>query len=265
MSSSSATTRILIKGGKVVNDDVTLEADVYIENGIIQQVGEGLMIPGGAKVIDASGKLVLPGGIDTSVHLQQSFMNATTVDDYYSGTKAALAGGTTMVIGHVLPEKNESLLEAYEKTRSQADNKACCDYALHMGVTWWGPKVRAEMESLVRDKGINSFQMFMAYKDLFMLRDSELFQALQNCKDIGAVARVHAENGELVAEGAKEALDLGISGPEGIEISRPEEVRAEATHRAITIANRAHCPIYLVNVSSMSAGDVLATAKMQGK
>uniref|UniRef100_A0A673XGX7 Dihydropyrimidinase like 5a n=1 Tax=Salmo trutta TaxID=8032 RepID=A0A673XGX7_SALTR len=225
MSSSSATTRILIKGGKVVNDDVTQEADVYIENGIIMQVGEGLMIPGGAKVIDASGKLVLPGGIDTSVHLQQTFMNATTVDDYYSGTKAALAGGTTMVIGHVLPEKNESLLEAYEKTRSQADSKACCDYALHMGVTWWGPKVRAEMESLVRDKGINSFQMFMAYKDLFMLRDSELFQALQNCKDIGAVARVLAENGELVAEGAKEALDLGISGPEGIEISRPEEVR----------------------------------------
>uniref|UniRef100_A0A673XSK8 Dihydropyrimidinase like 5a n=1 Tax=Salmo trutta TaxID=8032 RepID=A0A673XSK8_SALTR len=250
MSSSSATTRILIKGGKVVNDDVTQEADVYIENGIIMQVGEGLMIPGGAKVIDASGKLVLPGGIDTSVHLQQTFMNATTVDDYYSGTKAALAGGTTMVIGHVLPEKNESLLEAYEKTRSQADSKACCDYALHMGVTWWGPKVRAEMESLVRDKGINSFQMFMAYKDLFMLRDSELFQALQNCKDIGAVARVLAENGELVAEGAKEALDLGISGPEGIEISRPEE---------------AHCPIYLVNVSSMSAGNVLATAKMQGK
>uniref|UniRef100_A0A4W5LPJ8 Dihydropyrimidinase like 5a n=1 Tax=Hucho hucho TaxID=62062 RepID=A0A4W5LPJ8_9TELE len=225
MSSSSATTRILIKGGKVVNDDVTQEADVYIENGIIMQVGEGLMIPGGAKVIDASGKLVLPGGIDTSVHLQQTFMNATTVDDYYSGTKAALAGGTTMVIGHVLPEKNESLLEAYEKTRSQADSKACCDYSLHMGVTWWGPKVRAEMESLVRDKGINSFQMFMAYKDLFMLRDSELFQALQNCKDIGAVARVLAENGELVAEGAKEALDLGISGPEGIEISRPEEVR----------------------------------------
>uniref|UniRef100_A0A8C7KDL2 Dihydropyrimidinase like 5a n=1 Tax=Oncorhynchus kisutch TaxID=8019 RepID=A0A8C7KDL2_ONCKI len=246
MSSSSATTRILIKGGKVVNDDLTQEADVYIENGIIMQVGEGLMIPGGAKVIDASGKLVLPGGIDTSVHLQQTFMNATTVDDYYSGTKAALAGGTTMVIGHVLPEKNESLLEAYEKTRSQADNKACCDYALHMGVTWWGPKVRAEMESLVRDKGINSFQMFMAYKDLFMLRDSELFQALQNCKDIGAVARVLAENGELVAE-------VGQS------------LWFNMYFRVTDFSSIAHCPIYLVNVSSMSAGNVLATAKMQGK
>ncbi|KAG7229229.1 hypothetical protein INR49_013021, partial [Caranx melampygus] len=191
-----------------------------------------------------------PRGIDTSVHLEESFMNATTADDFYSGTKAALAGGTTMVIGHVLPEKNESLLEAYDQCRSSADSKTCCDYALHVGVTWWGPKVRAEMEKLVREQGVNSFQMFMAYKDMFMLRDSELFQALHHCKDIGAIARVHAENGELVAEGAKEALDLGISGPEGIEISRPEE---------------AHCPIYLVSVSSMSAGDVVATAKMQGK
>ncbi|KAL4630581.1 dihydropyrimidinase-related protein 5 [Arapaima gigas] len=265
MAANSATVRILIKGGKVVNDDFTHEADVYIENGIIQQVGRELMIPGGAKVIDATGKLVIPGGIDTSTHLQQSFMNATSVDDFYSGTKAALTGGTTMVVAHVLPEKDMSLLEAYEKCRALADPKACCDYALHMGITWWGPKVRAEMEMLVREKGVNSFQMFMAYKDLFMLRDSELYQVFQTCKDIGAVARVHAENGELVAEGAKEALDLGISGPEGIEISRPEELEAEATHRAITIANRAHCPIYLVNVSSMSAGDVIAAAKMQGK
>lgn len=265
MSSGSPNIRILIKGGKVVNDDCTQEADVYIENGIIQQVGKELMIPGGAKVIDATGKLVLPGGIDTSVHLEETFMNATTADDFYSGTKAALAGGTTMVIAHVLPDKNESLVDAFEKFRNSADSKVCCDYALHVGVTWWGPKVKAEMEKLVRDKGVNSFQMFMAYKESFMLRDSELYQALQHCKDIGAVARVHAENGELVAEGAKEALELGITGPEGIEISRPEELEAEAAHRAITIANRAHCPVYLVNVSSASAGDVIATSKMQGK
>ncbi|KAM9786566.1 dihydropyrimidinase-related protein 5a [Syngnathus typhle] len=265
MTTSATTVRILIKGGKVVNDDCTQEADVYIENGVIQQVGKELMIPGGAKVVDASGKLVMPGGIDTSVHLEETFMNATTADDFYSGTKAALAGGTTMVIAHVLPDKNESLLEAFEQCRSSADAKTCCDYALHVGVTWWGLKVRAEMEKLVREKGVNSFQMFMAYKDMYMLRDNELFQALQHCKDIGAIARVHAENGELVAEGAKEALELGISGPEGIEISRPEELEAEATHRAITIANRARCPIYLVNVSSMAAGDVVATAKMQGR
>ncbi|NWR80890.1 DPYL5 protein, partial [Centropus unirufus] len=96
------------------------------------------------------------------------------------------------------------------------------------------------METLVREKGVNSFQMFMTYKDLYMLRDSELYQVFRACRDFGAIARVHAENGELVAEGAKEALDLGITGPEGIEISRPEELEAEATHRVITIANRGH-------------------------
>uniref|UniRef100_A0A8C5J479 Dihydropyrimidinase-related protein 5 n=1 Tax=Junco hyemalis TaxID=40217 RepID=A0A8C5J479_JUNHY len=245
-------------GGKVVNDDCTLEADVYIENGIIQQVGRELMIPGGAKVIDATGKLVIPGGIDTSTHFHQTFMNATCVDDFYHGTKAALVGGTTMIIGHVLPDKDTSLLDAYEKCRSLADPKVCCDYALHMGITWWAPKVKAEMETLVREKGVNSFQMFMAYKELYMLRDSELYQVLRACRDIGAIARVHAENGELVAEGAKEALDLGITGPEGIEISRPEELEAEATHRVITIANRTHCPVYLVNVSSMSCPACLA-------
>uniref|UniRef100_A0A8B9TK30 Dihydropyrimidinase-related protein 5 n=2 Tax=Anas platyrhynchos TaxID=8839 RepID=A0A8B9TK30_ANAPL len=265
MLANAATMRILIKGGKVVNDDCTLEADVYIENGIIQQVGRELMIPGGAKVIDATGKLVIPGGIDTSTHFHQTFMNATCVDDFYHGTKAALVGGTTMIIGHVLPDKETSLLDAYEKCRSLADPKVCCDYALHMGITWWAPKVKAEMETLVREKGVNSFQMFMTYKDLYMLRDSELYQVFRACRDFGAIARVHAENGELVAEGAKEALELGITGPEGIEISRPEELEAEATHRVITIANRTHCPVYLVNVSSMSAGDVIASAKMQGK
>ncbi|KAF5913019.1 hypothetical protein HPG69_008970, partial [Diceros bicornis minor] len=339
MLANSASVRILIKGGKVVNDDCTHEADVYIENGIIQQVGRELMIPGGAKVIDATGKLVIPGGIDTSTHFHQTFMNATCVDDFYHGTKfltiswerkcspvamllrrlvdliihtacgslaeavhpdrptltyfvrskkeywtlsgrvlrqrcerllfpspqAALVGGTTMIIGHVLPDKETSLVDAYEKCRGLADPKVCCDYALHVGITWWAPKVKAEMETLVREKGVNSFQMFMTYKDLYMLRDNELYQVFHACKDIGAIARVHAENGELVAEGAKEALDLGITGPEGIEISRPEELEAEATHRVITIANRTHCPIYLVNVSSISAGDVIAAAKMQGK
>ncbi|XP_043918804.1 dihydropyrimidinase-related protein 5 [Protopterus annectens] len=265
MTANASTIRVLIKGGRVVNDDFTQEADIYIENGIIQQVGRELMIPGGAKVIDATGKLVIPGGIDTSIHFHQTFMNATCMDDFYNGTKAALMGGTTMVIGHVLPDKETSLLDAYEKCRSLADQKVCCDYALHVGVTWWNSKVKREMETLVKERGVNSFQMFMTYKDLYMLRDSELYQVFLTCKDLGAVARVHAENGELVAEGAKEALDLGISGPEGIEISRPEDIEAEATFRAITIANRTQCPLYLVNVSSIPAGDIVAAAKMQGK
>ncbi|KAJ8275336.1 hypothetical protein COCON_G00099610 [Conger conger] len=148
------------------------------------------------------------------------------------------------------------------KCRAIADPKTCCDYALHVGVTWWGPKVRAEMETLVRERGVNSFQMFMAYKDLQMLRDCELYQAFQTCKDIGAVARVLAENGELVAE---ECQDLSLLSCLLPPPPPRKQLEAEATHRAITIANRAHCPVYLVNVSSMAAGDVVSSAKMLGK
>ncbi|XP_072913164.1 dihydropyrimidinase-related protein 5b isoform X2 [Hemitrygon akajei] len=262
MHASASALRTLIKGGRVVNDDCTQEADVYIENGVIQQVGRELMIPGGARVIDATGKLVMPGGIDTSTHFQETFMNVTSVDDYYLGTKAALVGGTTMIIGYVLPDKETSLLEAYEKSRNLADPKVCCDYSLHVGVTWWAPEVQLEMEELVKEHGVNSFQTYMTYKDQYMLRDYELYQVFRACKSLGAIACVHAENGDLVAEGAKEALELGITGPEGVDISRPEEVEAEATHRAIIIANRTHCPLYLVNISSKSAANVIASARM---
>uniref|UniRef100_A0A8C5NNH5 Dihydropyrimidinase-related protein 5 n=5 Tax=Passeriformes TaxID=9126 RepID=A0A8C5NNH5_JUNHY len=267
MMANAATMRILIKGGKVVNDDCTLEADVYIENGIIQQVGRELMIPGGAKVIDATGKLVIPGGIDTSTHFHQTFMNATCVDDFYHGTKVAPScalpcPGCSIVSPCPHPSRPLLPCRAVAPCASSATSPCRCHRA--PSVTPAAPQVKAEMETLVREKGVNSFQMFMAYKELYMLRDSELYQVLRACRDIGAIARVHAENGELVAEGAKEALDLGITGPEGIEISRPEELEAEATHRVITIANRTHCPVYLVNVSSMSThGEIQARADTQ--
>ncbi|MEE6518742.1 hypothetical protein FKM82_029918 [Ascaphus truei] len=125
MHANPASVRILIKGGKVVNDDCTQEADVYIENGIIQQVGRELMIPGGAKVIDATGKLVIPGGIDTSTHFHQTFMNATCMDDFYNGTKAALMGLEPHDHRTCSAGQGHSLLDAYEKCRSLADPKVC--------------------------------------------------------------------------------------------------------------------------------------------
>uniref|UniRef100_A0AAQ4QAN7 Uncharacterized protein n=1 Tax=Gasterosteus aculeatus aculeatus TaxID=481459 RepID=A0AAQ4QAN7_GASAC len=172
-----------------------------------------------------------------------SFPTARGLQNHANSLQAALMGGTTMVMALVLPEQHCSLLDAYENCRALTDANA----VLH--------EVRSEMETLVREHGVNSFQMFMAYKDTMMLRDSELYQTLQTCKDIGAVARVHAENGELVAEGAKEALDLGISGPEGIEISRPEELESEATHRAVTIPNKAHEVAWRVGVEAERRDD----------
>ncbi|XP_064801970.1 dihydropyrimidinase-like isoform X4 [Oncorhynchus masou masou] len=257
--------RILLKGGRIVNEDCSIISDVYIEDGLIKEVGLNIQIPAGVTVIDATDKLVIPGGIDTHTHMELAFMGTKAVDDFHIGTKAALAGGTTMILDFVIPQRGTSLLEAYDRWRVTADAKVCCDYSLHVAVTWWSDKVKKEMETLAKEKGVNSFKMFMAYKDVFMLQDHELYAAFSQCKEIGAIAQVHAENGDLIAEGAKKMLSLGITGPEGHELCRPEEVEAEATQRAITIAHAVNCPLYVVHVMSKSAAKVVSNARRNGR
>lgn len=259
----SAQNRVYIKNGQIVNHDKTFMADVYIEDGTIKFVGPAseIVVPGGVRVIDAAGKLIIPGGIDPHTHFQLPFGNAISVDDFYYGTKAAIAGGTTTIIDFVLPNKGESLVEAYDKWREWADPKVCCDYGLHVGITWWSNSVAQEMKIMCDELGVNSFKMFMAYKGLYQLNDSELLDVFERIRTLGAIAQIHAENGDIIAKNVSKLLAANITGPEGHELSRPEEVEAEAVNRACILAHQMDCPLYVVHVMSKSAGIEIARAR----
>ncbi|XP_017785499.1 PREDICTED: dihydropyrimidinase isoform X2 [Nicrophorus vespilloides] len=258
----SAQNRLLIKNGKTVNENEIVEQDVYVEDGIIKQLGRNLLIPGGTRVIDARGKYVIPGGIDPHTHMQFEFMGTTSVDDFYQGTKAAVAGGTTMIIDFVVPKQGESILDSYYAWRQKADDKVCCDYGLHVALTSWNDKVKGEMKTLCEKHGVNSFKMFMAYD--FYLKDDELYGAFQRCRELGALAQVHAENGLIIKKNVEKLKAFGVTGPEGHEMSRPECIEAEAVNRACVISKQVNAAICFDNISTGQSAEMIKKHQTPG-
>ncbi|MEM7046245.1 MAG: dihydropyrimidinase [Pseudomonadota bacterium] len=254
---------LLIRGGTVVNSEETIRADVLCQDGQITEVGENLKASAD-RTVDAGGAYVMPGGIDPHTHMQLPFMGTVASEDFYTGTAAALAGGTTMIVDFCIPAPEQSLLEAYSQWKEWAE-KACCDYSFHVAITWWSDQVRDEMTTLVQDHGINTFKHFMAYKGAIMVGDDVLYASFNHCREIGAMPLVHAENGDIVVNRQKELLAMGITGPEGHALSRPPEVEGEAAQRAITMAAMAGVRLYIVHTSCRQAHEAIARARAEGQ
>lgn len=255
---------IVIRGGTVVTADQTWQADVYCENGLVKAIGKQLDVPDSAEVIDATGQYVMPGGIDPHTHMQLPFMGTVASENFFTGTAAGLAGGTTMIIDFVIPNPQQSLMEAY-KTWRQWSEKSCSNYSFHVAVTWWDETVGADMETLVKEEGVNSFKHFMAYKHAIMADDEVLYNSFSKALDLGAIVTCHAENGELVYQLQRKLLAMGITGPEAHPLSRPVAAEAEAANRAIKLAEVIGLPLYLVHVSTKDALDEITRARSNGQ
>ncbi|HQY43372.1 MAG TPA: dihydropyrimidinase [Paracoccaceae bacterium] len=251
----------IIKNGSIVTADLTYKADVRIENGKISEIGPNLK---GDRELDATGCYVMPGGIDPHTHLEMPFMGTYSKDDFESGTRAALSGGTTMVVDFVLPAPGQGLMDGLSMWHNKS-GRANCDYSFHMAVTWWGEKVFEDMKEVVQGQGINTFKHFMAYKGALMVNDDELYASFRRCAELGATALVHAENGDVVAELTAKLLAEGNTGPEAHAYSRPPQVEGEATNRAIMIADMAGVPLYVVHTSCEDAHEAIRRAKQAGK
>lgn len=250
----------IIKNGTIVTADLTYKADVRIDAGIITEIAPNLK---GGDELDATGCYVMPGGIDPHTHLEMPFMGTYSTDDFESGTRAALSGGTTMVVDFVLPGQGQGLMDAAQMWHNKS-GRASCDYSYHMAITWWGQKVWEDMEDSVK-AGMTSFKHFMAYKGALMVNDDEMYQSFKRVGDLGGLAMVHAENGDVVAELTAKLLAEGNIGPEAHAYSRPPQVEGEATNRAIMIADMAGVPLYVVHTSCEEAHEAIRRARQQGK
>ena len=255
---------ILIRNGTVVNASHEQRADVLCQDGKIVAVGVDLSAPADAVVIDASGQYVMPGGIDPHTHMQLPFMGTVTADDFYTGTAAGLAGGTTMIIDFVIPDPQQSVMGAYKQWREWAE-KSAADYSFHVAITWWDETVHQDMGELVRNYGVNSFKHFMAYKNAIMADDEILVKSFTRAIELGAMPTVHAENGELVYTLQQALLARGITGPEAHPLSRPPAVEGEAANRAIAIAGVLGTPLYIVHVSCIESLAAIRRARANGQ
>ena len=253
---------LLIRNGRVVTATDDYRADLFVEDEKVSLIGARLDLEAD-QVIDASGKLVIPGGVDPHTHMDMPFGGTTSADDFESGTRAAAFGGTTSIIDFAIQTKGRSTLEGLEAWHEKAAGKASIDYGFHMIVTDMEDERLWEMRRLA-DEGVTSYKMFMAYPGVLYVDDGTLFRAMRKAGEDGTLVCMHAENGIVIDEIVKLALKEGKTSPKHHALTRPTRMEAEGVHRSIAIAEVAGVPVYIVHLSCSDALEQVTLARNRG-
>ena len=250
---------ILIKNGRIITATDDYVADIFIEGEVISAIGKNLNVTADT-VIDASGKLVMPGGIDPHVHLDMPFMGTYSSDNYETGTRAALYGGTTTVIDFILQTQGKSLQSALQDWKSRSDNNAVGDYSFHMAVTDFNSETKKEIQHFIEVEGITSFKTFMAYKGALMIDDRQMIGLMEEVKKHGGLINVHATNGDMIDYLIQKHKDEGKLSPLYHYLSQPEVTEAEASERFVDMINYTGCPGYIVHLTCEGALNAVRNA-----
>jgi dihydropyrimidinase len=253
---------ILLKGGKIITAVDSYYSDIRIEGEKIVSIGSNLEQPGD-EIISVEGCCILPGGIDTHTHFDLDVGSTVTADDFESGTKAAIAGGTTTILDYGCQNRGSTLKSALDEQHRKSQGKCYCDYGFHMGITDWNDETSKEIEYMVKE-GVTSFKMYMAYKKTMQVDDGAIYKALKRSKEAGGLITFHCENGDLIETFIEEAKRNGKTVPYYHPLSRPVEVENEAIERLIKIAEIAGVPVYVVHLSSKSGLMSILDAKKRG-
>jgi len=255
---------IVLSGGRIVTALDDYQADIRLDDEKIAAIGQGISQPGD-QVINVKDCLLFPGGIDPHTHFDLHVGNTVTADDFKSGTKAAILGGTTTIIDFATQNPGETLSLALDNWHAKAKGNCYTDYSFHMAVTEWSEAVSKEMDRLVRQEGVSSFKFYLAYKNTLQVGDDLLLEALDKSKSNGSLILVHAENGDIIQKLIKDALGEGHTTPLYHARTRPIIAEREAVARSIALAEAAGAPLYIVHLSSKEALEAVAASKVRGQ
>ncbi|MDA0679708.1 MAG: dihydropyrimidinase [Proteobacteria bacterium] len=256
--------KTLIKGGRIVTAVDDYVGDILLENGRVEAIGRSLKVPD-AEVHDASGQLIIPGGVDVHVHMETPMGNGVeTCDTFETGTKSAAFGGTTTILDFAQQFKGESPKAALDRRLASAEPQCCIDYGFHSILTDVSKSALSELPDLVNNDGVSSVKLYMAYPDVLMVDDADIYRTMRKLGDHGGMVNLHAENGVIIQALIEEALAQGNTSPKYHQLTRPQLMEGEATHRVIRIAELAEVPVYIVHLSAKEALDAVVEARDRG-